>query len=170
VNVAGIWEPERALDISRSGLQRTLAVNLEASLLLAAAAARGMAARGYGRVVNVSSVHARFSASEGLAYDVSKAGLEAATRTLALELAPSDVLVNAVAPGFVATAMSLTDGRDILETEPFRTKYVEEGRLPLRRSATPAEVAELIAWLAGPRNTYVTGQTVTIDGGLTATF
>jgi NAD(P)-dependent dehydrogenase (short-subunit alcohol dehydrogenase family) len=170
VNVAGIWEPQSTLDVSPDSLRRTLAVNLEAPVLLAAAAARGMAERGYGRIVSVTSVHARVSALEGLAYDASKAGLEGATRTLGIELAPHGVLANAVAPGFVATRMARTGESDVLETEPFHRTYVEEGRLPLRRSATPAEVADCILWLAGPGNTYVTGQTVTIDGGLTSTF
>jgi NAD(P)-dependent dehydrogenase (short-subunit alcohol dehydrogenase family) len=171
INVAGIWEPQASLELSSDELRHTLAVNLEAPLLLAAAAAQGMAERGYGRIVSVSSVHARVSALEGLAYDASKAGLEGATRTLGIELAPSGVLVNAVAPGFVATRMSGTgEAQDVLETEPFRRTYIEEGRVPMRRSATANEIAECILWLAGPGNTYVTGQTVTIDGGLTATF
>jgi NAD(P)-dependent dehydrogenase (short-subunit alcohol dehydrogenase family) len=170
VNVAGFWAPQAVLELSQQGLRDTLAVNLEAPILLAAAAGRGMADRGYGRIVNVTSVHARVSAIEGVAYDTSKAGLEGATRTLGVELAPHGVLVNAVAPGFVATRMGSTGGRDVLETEPFRRTYVEEGRLPLRRSSTPAEIAECILWLAGPGNTYVTAQTVTIDGGLTSTF
>jgi NAD(P)-dependent dehydrogenase (short-subunit alcohol dehydrogenase family) len=167
VNVAGIWEPEPSLEISLGVLRHTLAVNLEAPMLLAASAGRGMSERGYGRIVSVSSVHARVSANEGLAYDTSKAGLEGATRTLGIELAPHGVLVNAVAPGFVHTQAGQTD---LLHTEPYRRTYVEEGRVPLRRSATPAEIAECILWLAGPGNTYVTGQTVTIDGGLTSTF
>lgn len=170
VNVAGIWEPQRSLELSHRALRHTLAVNLEAPILLAVAASRGMADRGYGRIVNVTSVHARVSAIEGLAYDTSKAGLEGATRTLGVELAPHGVLVNAVAPGFVDTRMGRTDGKDVLETEPFRRSYVEEGRLPLRRSATPAEIADCILWLAGPGNTYVAAQTLTVDGGLTSTF
>jgi NAD(P)-dependent dehydrogenase (short-subunit alcohol dehydrogenase family) len=170
VNVAGLWAPQAVLELSQQGLRDTLAVNLEAPILLAAAAGRGMADRGYGRIVNVTSVHARVSAIEGVAYDTSKAGLEGATRTLGVELAPHGVLVNAVAPGFVATRMGSTGGRDVLETEPFRRTYVEEGRLPLRRSSTPAEIADCILWLVGPGNTYVTAQTVTIDGGLTSTF
>jgi NAD(P)-dependent dehydrogenase (short-subunit alcohol dehydrogenase family) len=167
VNVAGIWEPEPSLEISLGVLRHTLAVNLEAPMLLAASAGRGMSERGYGRIVSVSSVHARVSANEGLAYDTSKAGLEGATRTLGIELAPHGVLVNAVAPGFVHTQAGQTD---LLHTEPYRRTYVEEGRVPLRRSATPAEIADCIRWLAGPGNTYVTGQTVTVDGGLTSTF
>jgi NAD(P)-dependent dehydrogenase (short-subunit alcohol dehydrogenase family) len=168
INVAGIWEPEPSLEISLDVLRHTLAVNLEAPMLLAASAGRGMAERGYGRIVSVSSVHARVAANEGLAYDTSKAGLEGATRTLGIELAPRGVLVNAVAPGFVHTRAA--GEPDLLHTEPYRRTYVEEGRVPLRRSATPAEIAECIMWLAGPGNTYVTGQTVTIDGGLTSTF
>jgi NAD(P)-dependent dehydrogenase (short-subunit alcohol dehydrogenase family) len=58
----------------------------------------------------------------------------------------------------------------VLETAPFHRSYVEEGRLPLRRSATPAEIAECILWPAGPGNTYITAETVTVDGGLTWTF
>jgi len=171
INVAGIWEPQASLELSLEGLRHTLAVNLEAPVLLAAAAARGMAERGYGRIVSVTSVHARVSALEGLAYDASKAGLEGATRTLGIELAPHGVLANAVAPGFVATGMGASGAPlDVLKTEPFRRAYIEEGRVPMRRSATAGEIAECILWLAGPGNTYVTGQTVTIDGGLTATF
>ena len=164
VNVAGIHEPTPVATISPRALAHTLAVNLQAPILLAAAAAAGMAARGYGRIVNVTSVHARVSARDALAYDTSKAGLEGATRTLGLELACSGVLVNAVAPGFVATR------EDELQIEPLKRTYIDEGRLPQGRSATPDEVAELILWLAGPANTYVAGQTFTIDGGLTATF
>ena len=171
VNVAGIFESSPVAELSPEGLERTLAVNLKAPILLAAAVARGMTERGYGRVANVTSVHARVSEREALAYDTSKAGLEGATLTLGIELASSGVLVNAVAPGFVATRMALgADSKDVLESEPLRRTYVDEGRLPLRRSATPEEVADCIVWLAGPGNTYVTAQTVTIDGGLTATF
>jgi len=119
----------------------------------------------------VTSVHAHHSAREALAYDASKAGLEGATRTLGIELAAEGVLVNAVAPGFVATRMALGDDmKDVLDSDPHRRVYVEEGKLPMRRSATAEEVAECILWLAGPANTYVTAQTVTIDGGLTSTF
>ena len=81
-----------------------------------------------------------------------------------------DVLVNAVAPGFVATRMSVVDGVDELDSEWFRSIYVENERLPLRRAAQSAEVAETIAWLASEGNTYVTGQVLTVDGGLSARF
>jgi NAD(P)-dependent dehydrogenase (short-subunit alcohol dehydrogenase family) len=171
VNVAGIYEQTLVGGFSPEELAHTLAVNLQAPILLASAAAPGMVERGYGRIVSVTSVHARVSARESVAYDASKAGLEGATRTLGIELARSGVLVNAVAPGFIATRMSSAGEReDVLQTEPLKRTYIDEGRLPLGRSGTAAEVAELILWLAGPANTYVAGQTFTIDGGLTATF
>ena len=75
--------------------------------------------------------------------------------------------MNAVAPGFVSTRMAVTDGVDELEKPEFRSIYLEHARLPLRRGAAPEEVAALVLWLAGPANTYVTGETIKVDGGLT---
>jgi hypothetical protein len=73
-------------------------------------------------------------------------------------------------PGFVATRMSIVDGRNELESEWFRDVYVKYGKLPLRRAAQPEEIAAHVAWLASEENSYLTGQVVTVDGGLTVTF
>jgi 3-oxoacyl-[acyl-carrier protein] reductase len=170
VNDAGIFEPARSVDLTLDAYRRVLAVDLDAAVFLAADAGRRMSERGFGRIVNVTSIHARFGEEQSLAYDVAKAGLEAATRTLAIELGRRGVLVNAVAPGFVATRMSVVDGRNELETDWFETVYVEHGKLPLRRAARPEEVAAHVAWLASDQNTYVTGQVLGVDGGLTVTF
>jgi len=168
VNNAGIFEPALAVDLTLASYQRVLAVNLHAPVFLASRAARGMIARGYGRIVNVTSVHGRFGEELALSYDVAK--LEQATRTLAVELSRHGVLVNAVAPGFVSTRMSIVDGKDELESEWFSDVYVKYGKIPIRRYAMPAEIAEHVAWLASDRNTYMTGQVLTVDGGLTVTF
>jgi len=80
------------------------------------------------------------------------------------------VLVNAIAPGFVRTRMSVVGGRNELESDWFRDIYVEGGKLPLRRPAEPAEIAAAVAHLVSPDNTYVTGQRLVVDGGLLATF
>ncbi|HEY2935537.1 MAG TPA: SDR family NAD(P)-dependent oxidoreductase [Gaiellaceae bacterium] len=170
VNNAGIFEPALALDLSLESYRRVLAVNLDAPVFLAAHAARRMVERGYGRIVNITSIHGRFGEEQALSYDVAKGGLEQATRTLAIELSRHGVLVNAVAPGFVATRMSIVGGVDELESEWFRDLYIRYGKLPLRRSAEPAEIAAHVAWLASDQNSYVTGQVLTVDGGLTVTF
>jgi 3-oxoacyl-[acyl-carrier protein] reductase len=169
-SVAGIFEPAPALDMPADSYRRVLAVNLDAPIALAQACGHGMCDRGYGRILSITSIHGELSEPLGLSYDVSKAGLQGATRTFALELAPHGVLVNALAPGFVRTRMSVVDGQDELESDWFRSIYVEAGRLPIRRAAEPAEIAEHAAWLCSERNTYLTGQVITVDGGLTATF
>jgi NAD(P)-dependent dehydrogenase (short-subunit alcohol dehydrogenase family) len=170
VNNAGIYEPAPAIELTLESYRRVLAVNLDAPVFLASRVGGRMAGRGYGRIVNITSVHGRFGEELALSYDTAKGGLEQATRTLAIELARHGVLVNAVAPGFVATRMSVVDGVDELEGDWFKGIYVEQGKLPLRRYAEPHEIAAHVAWLASEQNTYVTGQVLTVDGGLTVTF
>jgi 3-oxoacyl-[acyl-carrier protein] reductase len=147
-----------------------LAVNLTAPVLLATAVARGMAERDYGRIVNITSIHGRFAAEAALAYAAAKGGLEQATRNLAVDLAPHGILVNAIAPGFISTRLSVSDGVHERDTPWFRRVYLDHGKLPLRRHADPSEVATSVAWLASDQNTYITGQVLGVDGGLSITF
>jgi NAD(P)-dependent dehydrogenase (short-subunit alcohol dehydrogenase family) len=170
VNNAGIYEPAPAVELGIESYRRVLAVNLDAPIFLATRAARGMIDRGYGRIVNITSIHGRFGEELALSYDAAKGGLEQATRTLAIELSRHGVLVNAVAPGFVATRMSVVDGVNELEGEWFQDIYVRYGKLPMRRYAQPSEIAAQVAWLASFENSYVTGQVLTVDGGVTVTF
>ena len=171
VNVAGIYRSTPFGSSDVEDWRKVWAINLEAPLSLMSLAFESMKAQQFGRVVNITSVHANFSRQDALAYDVGKAGLEAATRSFALTGAEHGILANAVAPGFVRTQMSLNEqGVDEADTEEFRSQYVETGRLPLRRASMPNEIAEAVLWLSGRSNTYTTGQTLTVDGGLTATF
>jgi NAD(P)-dependent dehydrogenase (short-subunit alcohol dehydrogenase family) len=167
---AGVFDPVWAVDLTIDRYRRLLAVNLDAPVFLAVRCGRGMAERGYGRILSITSIHGSRGEEQSLPYDVSKAGLEGATRTLAIELGPNGVLVNALAPGFVNTRMSIVDGRNELESEWFETVYREHKKLPLRRAAEPAEIAAHAAWLCSAENTYLTGQVVTVDGGVTITF
>lgn len=171
VNVAGIYRRGSIHDTGLDDWRGVWAVDLEAPLDLIRRIAAGMIERRFGRVVNITSVHARSAQRGSLAYDVAKAGLEAATRSAALDLAAHGVLVNAVAPGFVRTRMSLdSDGSDETDSDTFRRQYIASGRLPLGRGATPEEIAPAVDWLSGRDNTYITGQVLTVDGGLTMTF
>jgi 3-oxoacyl-[acyl-carrier protein] reductase len=170
VNVAGVSIPNFLSELDASSYQKTLAVNLNAPVYLMKFVGNVMAEKGYGRIVSVTSVHSKQSEPASIAYDITKAGLEAATRTAALELAESGVLVNAIAPGFVMTRMSVVDGVDEIESEWFKNIYLANKRLPLQRAAMPIEIARTIAWLASETNTYVTGQTLVVDGGLSSRF
>lgn len=171
INVAGVYRPTPVPGSSLDDWRSLWQVNLEAPLELMSLVLPHMTSQSFGRIVNITSVHANFSRLDCLAYDVGKAGLEAATRSIALAGASSGVLVNSVAPGFVRTQMSLNDeGVDEADTEQFKQQYVETGRLPLGRAADASEVSQTVSWLSGYSNSYVTGQVLTVDGGLTATF
>jgi len=170
VNVAGVSMPNTILELENGKYFKTLDVNLNAPVFLMKHVGKIMVAQKYGRIVNLTSIHGKLSEPSSTAYDISKAGLEAATRTVALEFADHGVLVNAVAPGFVATRMSIVDGQDELESEWFKNIYITNKRLPIARPAQPVEIAQVIAWLSSRTNTYMTGQTITVDGGLSVRF
>ncbi len=170
VNVAGVSMPNTILELELDKYFTTLDVNLHAPVFLMKYVGNIMVKQAYGRIVNLTSIHGKLSEPTSTAYDISKAGLEAATRTVALELAEFGVLVNAVAPGFVSTRMSIVNGQDELESDWFKEVYLKNKRLPIARAAFPVEIAQVIAWLSSQSNTYMTGQTLTVDGGLSARF
>lgn len=126
---------------------------------------------GGGRIIHITSIHGERAEPGSSAYAMAKAALNQFCRGLAVELAPRGILVNAIAPGFIDTEMSIgPDGASELETEWFRNNYVQGHHLPLRRAGRPEEIAGVAAFLAGPDATYLTGQVLTVDGGLTITF
>lgn len=170
VNAAGVYVAESIESLTYAAYRHQHEVMLDGPVWLARSAGLLMAARGYGRIVNITSVHSTNSEPSSLAYDSAKAGLEAATRSLAIELGPRGVLVNSVAPGFVRTRMSVVYGADELDSAAFRQVYLGYGKLALRRPAQPAEVASAVSYLVSADNTYLTGQRLVVDGGLTVTF
>ncbi|MDX2968628.1 SDR family NAD(P)-dependent oxidoreductase [Kribbella solani] len=164
INCAAIPSRVPFTDLGIDHFDQVMSVNLKAAVFLVQAVARGMADRGYGRIVNITSIHGARGERDCLVYDMSKAALGALTRTLGIELAGSGILVTAVAPGFIDTR-----GAD-LTTDSFTTVYQQFGKLPLGRAGRPEEVAEQVVWLASPQNSYVTGTALAVDGGLSATF
>lgn len=145
-------------------VDRLLAVNVRAPLLLIAAAAPLMVANGRGSIVNITSVSGLQGTPNRAAYAASKGALDAATRSLAIELGPSAVRVNAVAPGVVDTAMWARN-----KELPGVIEGVE-AQTPLRRWATPEDVADVVVFLASDAARFVTGETLSADGGMARTL
>ena len=167
-NVAGAYSYTSLADLTIEKFRKQLAVFLEGAIFLAREAGLRMAERKSGRIVNVSSTGATQAMPASFAYVAGKGGLDAATRALALELAPSNVLVNIVAPGFVKTRMSNDPDTGVNEADtPYFRDLVENGHLPIGRTSNPDEIAGPIAFLLSDRNTYISGTTLVVDGGLT---
>lgn len=123
-----------------------------------------------GRIVHITSIHGERAEDGSSSYAMAKAALNQYCRGLAVELAPQNVLVNAIAPGFVDTPMNWVDGVNVVENEWFHTNYIQEHHLPLKRLARPEEIAGVALFLCGEDASYITGQVITVDGGLTITF
>jgi NAD(P)-dependent dehydrogenase (short-subunit alcohol dehydrogenase family) len=171
INNAGIYYPIDFLSADFSEWMRAVEVMFHGSFHCSQAAARVMVAQGRGgRIVSTSSINAFLGAIGSSHYNTAKGAIDQLTRCLAVELAPHGILVNGVAPGFVETPMAIINGINEHQTAAFQEFYVKQRHIPLARPAEPEEIAEAIVFLASDRCSYITGQTLIVDGGLTATF
>jgi 3-oxoacyl-[acyl-carrier protein] reductase len=158
VNNAGITRDELLVNQSLKDIRDVVDTNLVAPMLMVQAAAGVMLRQRYGRIVNISSAAASKPGRGQSNYAAAKGGLESFTKAMAVELASRNILVNAVAPGVIRTDM----------TETIRGRAEDEimGRLLVKSYAEPETIADAVAYLASPRNTYTTGEVLHIDGGL----
>ena len=161
VNNAGIGPETDFLDIDLEEWRLCQVINLEAPFQLAQAAARHFAAEGAGTIINVSSINGLRGAPREAHYAAAKHGIIGLTRTMAKELAPKGVRVNAIAPGLVQTAMTqhwFDDG----------TTEIMTARIPARRAGSPTDLGGVAVFLASDAAAYIHGVTITVDGGLLA--
>jgi NAD(P)-dependent dehydrogenase (short-subunit alcohol dehydrogenase family) len=159
VNNAAIIRATDFLTMDPADLEAVLRVNLIGAALCSQAAARVMAARGGGVIVNMSSVNGILAIPNQTPYNISKGGLNQLTRVTALALAPHNIRVNAVAPGSIRTEMLET----VMQDETARRTILS--RTPLGRVGEPEEVAKVVLFLASDDSSYMTGQIVYVDGG-----
>lgn len=158
VNNAGINHVADIRDQAPEDVERVLRVNLVGPTVVTGAVGRGMAARGYGRIVNIGSIYGSISRAGRAPYSASKSGVVGLTRAAALDLAPHGVLVNAVCPGFVDTELT----RRVLGADGMEAAAAT---VPLGRLAQVSDIVPVVLFLASSLNSYITGQEVIVDGG-----
>ena len=147
------------LDMDEGQFDKMVEINLKSTFLLVKLVAPGMCERGSGSIINIASVAGLRPQLHGLLYSMTKAALIMMTKSYALELGPKGVRVNAIAPGLIQTALSEYYWKD----EARKSEIV--GRQPIKHLGQPMEVAEVALLLASDRGSYVTGQTLVVDGG-----
>jgi len=163
VNNAGVNIPQGIFDVDEASWDTVLDTNLKSTVFASQAAARQMVRQGNGgAIINIASQAGIVGIEDRSAYCASKGGQVLLTKVLAIELAPHNITVNAVAPTFIATALS----RGTLEDPEKRERVLS--RIPLRRMGEPADVAAAVVYLASPSARMVTGHTLLVDGGWTA--
>jgi 3-oxoacyl-[acyl-carrier protein] reductase len=158
VNNAGITRDGLLLRMKDEDWDAVLSVNLKGAFLCSRAAAKVMMKQRYGRIINIASVVGQMGNAGQANYCASKAGLMGLTKSNARELAKRNVTVNAVAPGFIATAMT--------DALPEKTRQELAAQIPLERLGTAEDIANAVLFLAAERSGYITGQVIGVNGGM----
>src|SRR5438874_448506 len=158
-NAATNIAQEPVLQADESKFDKMIEVNLKSAFRLIQAIAPGMAARGWGSIINIASIAGIRPQHHGMLYSMTKAALIMMTQSYALELGPRGVRVNAIAPGMIQTVLSEYYWKD----EAKREKIMEEQ--PIKHLGQPEEIGEVALLLASDRGSYITGQTMIVDGG-----
>ena len=160
INNAGVNKIGPISELSLDDFELVQRVNVTAPFIICQSVLTGMRTRGWGRIVNISSIWGKLSKAYRVPYSASKFAIDGLTAAISAEVASEGVLVNSVAPGFIDTELT----RKVLGVDGMNKIALQ---VPAKRVGTTEEVAKFVAWLASPDNTYISGQNIAIDGGFT---
>jgi NAD(P)-dependent dehydrogenase (short-subunit alcohol dehydrogenase family) len=160
INNAGINKIGPISEIPVNDFEKVQQVNVTAPFMICQAVLPGMRDRGWGRIVNISSIWGKISKSYRAPYSASKFAIDGLTVAISAEVASDGVLVNSVAPGFIDTELT----RSVLGVDGMNELALQ---VPVKRVGTVEEVAKFVGWLSSSDNTYISGQNIAIDGGFT---
>lgn len=161
INNAGINDINDIEMVTDDEIERAMQINLVSPLKILRAFVPAMKERRYGRIVNIGSIWGIVSKRGRVVYSMTKHGIHGITKTLAVELAEYNILVNTICPGFTLTELTYKNN------SPEQIKNIERD-IPIQRMAQPAEMADAIIYFVEDRNTYITGQLIAVDGGFTS--
>ena len=162
VNNSGVTWPKPFLELDEETWDRTFGINLRGMFLCSQQAARHMVRQGGGgRIINLSSVHGFSATTRHAHYEATKGGINMFTKALAVELAPHNITVNAIAPGAIEVER-------YFRTNPYYDREAMGKRIPAGRVGSPSDVAPLAVFLCSDDASYITGETILVDGGLIA--
>lgn len=166
VNNAGTSIAGAAIDLDEGAWDALMNINLKGVFFLSQTAAKVMKENGGGKIINVSSINAFRPASLTCTYAISKAAIMMATKTMAQQWAEYNIRVNAIAPGSIETALLNAIWYNLSEEDTKKAKEATAAGIPLKRIGDPKEIADVMIFLASDASSYVTGQTIVVDGGV----
>ena len=170
VNNAAISLYGTILEDSLEQWRRQISVNLEAVYMGTKMVVPHMVRQKFGRIISIASIQGFLASGQCGAYNAAKGGIIAFTKSLAVELAAYNIAVNAVAPGFMRTPMSVVNGVQESDMPDFKEWYVAKRHIPMARTGYPEDISGTVVFLASDYCRYMTGNLLVVDGGLSSTF
>ena len=171
VGNAGILSYKNIDNFSHQDAHHIFDVNLLGHLKLIQSLKNNIAQSDSKKIILMSSINAQFGTPGSILYNMTKASIESAVKSLCVDLADQKITVNGIAPGFIKTRMSvLANGTDEFENNDFKEIYLKQKKLPIGRHGEPQDIANVALLLASPLANYINGQIINVDGGVTSTF